>query len=117
MPQRQQHFSMCFEYLDALSPKGIALHKILQKNVFTRGIMSLFFQTCLKIVFTWLQTGAGPGIPSSMRTCKQILYADLELHFPFGVSFSKEYQAVQFFKIVVLLIISAVLGRKRVSMS
>jgi hypothetical protein len=86
---RQQSFSMCFEYLEALSPEGIALRKILHMNVFTRGIMALFFQTCLRIVFTWLLTGAGLGTPPSMRTSKQILYANLELHFPFRVSFQQ----------------------------
>jgi hypothetical protein len=79
--------------------------------------MSLFFQTYLKIVFTWLQTGAGPGIPSSMMTYKQILYADLELHFPFGVSFKQRISGCSICKIVVFLIISAILGRKRESMS
>jgi hypothetical protein len=58
-------------------------------KVFTLGIMSFAFQTCFKIAFTWLQTGAREGIPSSKRTCRQALYADLELHFPFGVSFQQ----------------------------
>jgi hypothetical protein len=44
-PQRQQHFSMCFEYLEALFPEGIVRLRIRQMKVFTLGIISFDFQT------------------------------------------------------------------------
>jgi hypothetical protein len=77
---------MCFEYLEALSLVWMALWRILHMKAFTLGIISLVLQTSLRIFLIFSQTGAGEGVPESWRSYKQALYADLALHFPFGVS-------------------------------
>jgi hypothetical protein len=68
----------------------MAWRRILHVKVLTLGIMALFFHTYFRIDFTCGFTEAGAGIPSSMRTCKQILYADLELHFRRSASATNE---------------------------
>jgi hypothetical protein len=62
-PHLQQVFSMCFEYLESVSSVGKALRMILQMKAFTLGIISLDFQTSLRIFLICSETGAGEGVP------------------------------------------------------
>jgi hypothetical protein len=80
---------MCFEYLPARAPFGIALLRNLQPNAWILGAICLFFQISPSSCFlTWF-ISAGLGSPFSCNLFRQALYALLELHLPMGVSFQQ----------------------------
>jgi hypothetical protein len=64
---------ICLEYLDALSPVGMALLMILQANVLILGKSSLFSQTLLIILSVVSSGRNGSGEPASKRACRQAL--------------------------------------------
>lgn len=85
------HLAHCFiiweENLPALIPVGIALLSSLHAKVCTLGTISFALQVCFKICFTHVDACLGKGSPCSCISCRQALYADLELHFPELCSF------------------------------
>jgi hypothetical protein len=60
---------ICLEYLDALSPVGMALLMILQAKVLILGNNSLFSQTLLSRLSVVPSGGTGLGELASKRAC------------------------------------------------
>jgi hypothetical protein len=64
---------MCFEYLDALCPVGIALLSILHAKAFILGSKLLFSQILFRRESVASSGGVGVGEPALVRACRQVL--------------------------------------------
>jgi hypothetical protein len=71
-PHLQQYLLMCCEYFHALAPIGIALLRKRQAKALIRGMIDLFFHTCLGIHFVCCETSLGFGSHASYISCKQV---------------------------------------------
>jgi hypothetical protein len=72
-PHLQQILEICLEYLDALSPMGMARLMILQANVLILGNNSLSPQTLFSSLSAVSSGGTGLGEPASKKACRQVL--------------------------------------------
>ena len=71
IPHLQQNLLICFEYLPARAPVGIALRRKRHAKVWTLGMMFLFFHTWLRSSTVAAGNWARVGSPKSCNFCKQ----------------------------------------------